>query len=193
MLGGTGLVPLSSALELQADAPRAHRPSGCSARRGVRLRPRCRDLCPGYAAAAPGAGLSRVAPASARGQSRGRRTGGPSPLAGRGARPGEWGVGEASGAARGASAETCQKPGGRQSALAPRGPARVGMENPKGGGGCAGQGTMPHTLLPCTPPPSPVQHPGCRVCDGSQGPFCAAFQENVDKPGAPPLEEGPRV
>lgn len=43
--------------------------------------------------------------------------------------------------------------------LAPRGPARAGMENPEGGGGRAGQGTIYPTPFPPTPPPRQLPPP----------------------------------
>lgn len=128
-MGTCGAGPFSNTPKLWADVtppPGFHRPSGLlHSEWGA---PPIRS--PRSASQASG-GRSRCeafasAPASTRGQSGGHCTGGPAPGAERGARPGE-GVGERRLQARRRelSAETCQMPCKRQSALAPRGPARA--------------------------------------------------------------------
>lgn len=110
-----------------------------------------------------------------RGQSRGRRTGGPAPLAGRGARPGK-GWGDFRRGAR-ASAETCEKAGGRQSALAslPR-RCEPGWKIPREER--LRQARRFYTPHPSSPHTTTLSGPAprSRVCDGSQGPFCGAFR-----------------
>lgn len=106
--------------------PRSHRPSGLLLSEWERPRSGRRDLNPRQAAAGPGVKISplprhppedKAAVIALAGLRQGLS-------GGRGQEAGVRGA-AASGEAPRASAETCQMPGERQSALAPRGPARA--------------------------------------------------------------------
>lgn len=108
--------------------------------------------------------LLRSAQASSVGQSGGRSTGGPAPPAGRGARPGKGGLRARRGELPRKHARS--REGDKARSLAPLGPARAGMENPEGGGGCALAGYYaPHPSFRYTTPcagPAP-QDAGCAM------------------------------
>ena len=110
-----------------------------------------------------------------RGQSRGRRTGGPAPLAGRGARPGKgWGdFGRGAGSFCGNVRESRRET--KRARSLPR--ARASRDG-KSRGRRRLRRARHYTPHPSSPHITTLSGPAprSRVCDGSQGPFCGAFK-----------------